>query len=205
MFCPKCGKENSDQNTFCLYCGFKLVENGLARSKEKHIQGIGFLKNKNLIMIIVGILVIILVLALANQNPDKNGYFRNTKWGMTIEEVKVSEKNEKSDFSNYSKEKQMLFYETSNLPFFKGNNAGITFSFNSKGELIEGTYNLFLKDTDLNSNEYLDDLIEVFKKKYGSNYEKKDVYSSYIWTTSKSKIEIIYAGKEWIAINFEEN
>lgn len=57
----------------------------------------------------------------------------------------------------------------------------------------------------MDSDEYFGDLIEVFKKKYGNNYEKKDVYSNYIWTTSKSKIEIIYVGKEWIAINFEEN
>ena len=26
MFCPKCGKENSDENKFCVNCGTKLIK-----------------------------------------------------------------------------------------------------------------------------------------------------------------------------------
>lgn len=40
MFCPKCGKENSENNDFCLYCGTKLEnikETDLENKKSKSI------------------------------------------------------------------------------------------------------------------------------------------------------------------------
>lgn len=119
MFCQMCGKENSDQNTFCLYCGYNIAENKTERSKEIYIIITNFLKNKKLVMIILGIVLIILILALTSLKLDKNGYFRNTKWGMTLEQVKASESNGRSDFSNYNYEKKSFSMKLTVCPFSK--------------------------------------------------------------------------------------
>lgn len=40
MFCPKCGKENSENNVFCLYCGTKLENIKIADLENKRNESV---------------------------------------------------------------------------------------------------------------------------------------------------------------------
>lgn len=78
MFCPKCGKENDDENLFCASCGTKLKESEENKSKEviaiknklkRRIKITNFLqlfkgKNKKKTVIVCSCCVIIICLIL---------------------------------------------------------------------------------------------------------------------------------------------
>lgn len=83
MFCPKCGKENSDQNDFCIYCGVKIDKGKKNTNERKDVLSnlrLLFLK-KNFIIgfgSIVVFTVVVCLLFLFKSSPSIEGRYIST-------------------------------------------------------------------------------------------------------------------------------
>ena len=84
-FCPKCGKENDDDATFCIICGTRLSGiNSTSTDNEKN-------RNNNLLLIAIVVLLIIIAII---------GTFAFIGWNDNFNTVVVSSNGSSSDASS---------------------------------------------------------------------------------------------------------
>jgi len=199
MFCKQCEKETAGKNGFCLYCGEKF-EKTKSRIPEYDLwENEKPVKNNKKRLILLGsafALVMMLIFLIPMIDIDNQGYFRDTKWGMSMEQVRSSEKAE-----FIAATPDALFYEIDNLPGFEGKKTGVTYDFDAHGELMHGYYLLSFSESDINGKTLMNKLATGYEKIYGKDYATED--DSFTWFTDKSYIRIFYADEGGIIITFQ--
>lgn len=109
------------------------------------------------------------------ENPD----FRNTKWGMSIDEVKSSEK-----LNVVEEQKYLLIYQDTIVNL----STNVAFQFKNE-ELIAGMYQFTQQHS--NNNLFYDDyktLVETYTKKYGEPSESHEQWSDNLMKGDPSNI-----------------
>lgn len=193
MFCGKCGNEVPEGNQYCIHCGNRFEDGQdivLNRVNQPHSKF-------KAIFIIIPILLIAIVGVLYFINPlgiGKEGYFRDTKWGMSVEQVEKSEKAEKH--GEYSD--NMLKFLDTNVKEIKGENCSVAYEFDRNDKLISGTLIMTFDDFKFNTQDLRDSFVKKYEKKYGECDSSTNY--SYHWTTEKSEIEITVIQTGAIAI-----
>jgi uncharacterized protein YxeA len=188
MYCGKCGKKIPDGYEYCMYCGAKVGNQNMV-------------KKKKIFKIIISIIALIVVIGgglfLYFQFSTKNfGYLRNTKWGMSLSEVKNTEKG-----NNISKDSSTLIYLTNDNVGLEKINTTVSYSFDN-GKLSKGAILVFTNETGKDSQTILDSILSAYRSLYGKEIEATGY--SYSWITKKSRIEVDYVTKDSIMIMYNE-
>lgn len=218
MYCRKCGENINQTDEFCLHCGSKvdheIEENKLQDGNEQSTKSVGISNEKQILKVhkkskikIFYILIPIIVLAFVgalyfynlNGNDD---YFRDSKWGMSIDEV-IQKEGVTPDLVE---EEKLLFIlnkgkELEGVSSTDVLNQGVTYTFDSNKKLTTGRHDLLLNEG-VSTNKVMSDLVIVFEKKYGNNHE--DTGNSYTWKTRKSIITLQTSLERWIVISYKQ-
>lgn len=192
--CSECGNSVSSRAITCPNCGCPVD----ILLEVTHRKGRLKFKRIGITLILLSFIIIIIFLVVKYFNfSNTDGYYENTKWGMTIEQVQ----NKLKGKSSLSKDKIAVTESIENY------------------DDIEGVDALALYDCDENSlqkvsiyltnsgeSSYTDSrLIERFENKFNELYEKEDEddIGAY-WKTKKSKVELIYLLDGLIIITYED-
>lgn len=187
MYCGKCGKKVPDGYDYCMYCGAKIENKDITKRKKNH---------KKFIVIITLIVAICGGSFFFFQSNAKNvGYLRNTRWGMSLSEVKNTEKG-----SNISNDNSTLIYLTDDNIGLEKINTTVSYSFDN-GKLNKGTILVFTKDSGKDDQTVLNNVLTAYRTQYG---KEKKTEASYQWTTPKSQIEVAYVMEGSIMITYNE-
>lgn len=207
MFCPKCGKEISDESDFCNFCGYEIDPNISAINSsaeedvkeeilKKHIneypKDVNKKKFKKLIAVLLVCSVLIISLSLVYLLPVnskvESGYFQDTKWGMSLEEVKKT-LPETIEEKVLSEDMIVLYVDIKeyDIPVLKGLSAG-AISYTFKEDLLTLVTVLTAIRSD-EAEDYENAIITDFNQKYGEYSISNNGF--YEWQSEKSSITMI--------------
>ena len=203
MFCGKCGKQSPEGYEFCMGCGsiLEMDQQDLTISKQEGT--IKTVKNKSYINIIVSVVSIILIavcvfLGLKMFSRDQ-GYMRDTKWGMTVEQVMQSERSEPSSPLN---EDGFLSYKVTDIEGAEGLSATLNYKF-TNGRL---TFAIAGITTDQVEKASIP-IIKLYSEKYGDAIDYSQVTDSlevHTWATQKSSIELSFFTTGLLMMSFTD-
>ena len=189
MYCNKCGRQIIDNSEFCSFCGSKISGDVTPLETANQNREI---KNKKQMIIIFSISAIIIITAFILMYTfliKDQGYFRNTKWGMTFEEVEKVETNQITRIGD------TVSGEVTDALGFEGNTVLVGYNFDDNGKLVSASYvisgvvdDIIDRDNAISVFAYASD---VYSKKYGKpndEYLQNGVLS---WETKNSKITMI--------------
>ena len=132
--------------------------------------------------LIIGAIVLIFFM-MQGGGTMQDGYFRNSTWGMSIEQVKELESGYRTTLRGTS-----LTMTTEDNYGLIGVSSYVSFGFEN-GILVRGTISPYDEFDDASYTA----LINAYAQKYGKNYrvvDNADGTSSYYWTTKTCEIEM---------------
>lgn len=189
MYCNKCGQQIIDNSEFCSFCGSKISDDVTPLETSNPNREI---KNKKHMIIIFSISAIIIITAFILMYTfliKDQGYFRNTRWGMTFEEVENVETNQITRIGD------TVFGEVTDALGFEGNTVLVGYNFDDNGKLTSASYAISAKVDDIinrgNAESVFEYASNIYSKKYGKpndEYLQNGVLS---WDTKNSTITMI--------------
>ena len=184
--CPECGWEISDKAKACSHCGYPLNSHKNTATTSKRIV-------LSLLALVALGIIVFLVLSKSIDNSD---YFRNTRWGMSKEEVKKSEINsvslpqENDDMLNF------MTYDNFAVPDIE---CQVSYEFENDS-LVSAI--LFVSSADLDQKKALE-ILDAYQDKFGE-YEKLPYALGGVWKTAHSFIQVFYVSEGIAAITYKD-
>ena len=118
--CSECGNSVSNKASTCPKCGCPVD----ILLEVKHRKGKLKFKRMGITVILLSFLIIIIFLVVKYFNrPNTDGYYKNTKWGMTIEQVQ----NKLKGKSTLSKDKLAVTESIKNYDDIEGVDAFVLY------------------------------------------------------------------------------
>lgn len=195
--CPECNKQISDSATVCPECGYPVAK------LEKKDKVVDLFKNhKKSVLIIGGIMALIIFLAGFSIQSGKDGHFRNSQWGMTVEQVQAKEEKAGSEDIRFDEEDSELSCKDNDLSFYQGRDAVIIYSFDAYGQLDSALYYLW-DNKDIDINILYNNVVAEYENKYGSDYIETPGYYETVWLTEKSTISVRIVTGNTVAIYYD--
>ena len=192
--CSECGSEISEKAQVCPKCGcpVDVSKEIIATNKKKKIKKISIFVS---VLLIIAILIVTVVKIMNRPNTD--GYFSETRWGMTMEQVKKI----LGEDATINEDKDAVLYNYEDYEGKSGIDAMISCDC-ADDSLKKVT--VFLTNGDDSSytdSKLIDECTEDFNKLYGE--AEKDSITTF-WNTPKSKIELSYLMDGFIIITYED-
>lgn len=192
--CSECGSDISEKATECLKCGcpMSVIKDNISKAKKA--------KRKKIMVIlslIVAVIIIICIIAKLINQPNKSGYYQDTKWGMTTEQLK----QKLGDDVIVNDEKKTILLVKDDYDGKVGIDAMI--SYDCDGDSLK-KITVMLSNGD--DSSYTDSkLIDEYAKELDSLYGESlnDGIITY-WETLKSRIELTYLMDGVIILSYED-
>ncbi len=191
--CLECGSSISEKASICPKCGcpIDITVNSIKRKKIK--------TRKIILLGIAGVLFLLMLIAVGiklSNRPDKSGYYHDTKWGMSVEQVKgILDGN-----PIINEEKETVINSVDTYDDIQGIDA--IESYDCAGNSLNKV-TVYLTNTGESSytdSRLIDKYENLFTKLYGQ--KKEDGINTY-WETTKSKVSIIYLSDRLIVLTYE--
>lgn len=192
--CSECGSSISEKASICPKCGcpIDVTVDSLKRKKIK--------MKKLILLVIVGVLclsaLIVLGIKLLNR-PDKSGYYQDTKWGMSIEQVKGKIEGNPT----INEEKETILNSVDVYDDIQGIEAIELYDCTNDSLCKVTVYLTNTGESAYTDARLIDKYENLFTKLYGE--KKEDGINTY-WVTTKSKVSIIYLSDGLIVITYED-
>lgn len=191
--CSECGSDVSEKASLCPKCGCPVdISKEVITTHNKK-------RNKKIIIGVVTLVVVaVIVFAIIKVigRPNTDGFYDDTKWGMTAEQVK----NILGDDAGINDDKGSVFISYEDYEEKNGIDALVVCD--CTDDSLKGV-TIFLTigdDSSYTDSRLIDEYTERFNTLYGEG--KKDSYLIF-WNTSKSKIELSYLMKGAVVISYE--
>ena len=191
--CTECGSKVSTKASACPQCGCPVDIFLKVFNKKRKVK----LKKTGASIAATAIFMIIFSLGIKSfERSNADGYYEDTMWGMTVEQVQKTIKgNLTLSKDNLSATEIIDDYDNA-----EGVEALVLYGF---AENSLQKVSIYL--TNSGESSYTDSrLIERYEKKFNESYEKKneDDIRTY-WKADKSNLELIYLSEGVIVITYE--
>lgn len=192
--CSECGSDVSEKASACPKCGCPIdaIKEIIVNQKKKKTKNI----IKGVATFAVLALIIIAIVMFINR-PNTDGYYQDTKWGMSIKQVK----KELGHGAKIIEDKESVINTIEDYEGKTGIDAMISCDF--KDESLQKV-TLFLTNGEnslYTDSKLIDEYTARFDKLYGES--EQDGFTTF-WNSPKSRIEIFYFTDELIIISYED-
>ncbi len=200
MICKNCGKFVFDQDKFCPNCGTKTAAAEAKNApppENRHEPAHRLLIKATIVVVLAFILLLLFIFIIDLGETSTNmkyGFYGNTKWGMTKEEVINKEKlsNFKPEIENTS-----ICYTKTYSP---GVSALITYSFTKENALECVEMEIQSIDGKHSKEDITTELITKYVDLFGQEYTFHN--ASYVWETENSKITVTSRKDNTVEVDF---
>lgn len=186
MFCPKCGKENNDQASFCTGCGASFGDQGNPAATPEPAIRKSKIQKKTLFIVIIALVVLIgaasAVFALVSQKPSLDGTWKmsGTIDGISqvVPDVELTVDGDSFELDVVGAGSPFLI-----LSFGGDDPIDISIKGNLNPEEEEGTSDL-VYDVEITSIDPSDSMIQQLAEKYASQVSEQELRESIYGETS---------------------
>ena len=200
MICRNCGKFVFDQDKFCPNCGTKMAapETKNAPPPESRHEPAHRLFIKATIVVVLAFILLLLFIFIIDLGETstnmKYGFYGNTKWGMTKEEVINKDK-----LSNFKPEIRDTTIRYTKI-YSPGVSALITYTFTEENALECVEMEIQSVDGKHTNEDITTELITRYIDLFGQEYTFNNI--SYLWETENSKITITNRKDSIVEVDF---
>lgn len=194
MNCSECGNRVSSRAITCPNCGCPVDISLEVKHQKRRLK----LKRIVITTILLVFLIITIFLVIKHFNrPNIDGYYVNTKWGMTIEQVQ----NKLKGKSALSKDNLAVTESIKNYEDIEGVDALVLYDCDENS-----LHKVSIYLTNSGESSYTDSrLIEKYENKFNELYKKENEDDiGTCWKAKKSKVKLIYLSDGLIVITYED-